>query len=183
MRREPGDRSAQVLLRCLLQRLGETATADGPVPLRRKQRRARQRPVVSKLAADLLDPPDQQRTSISEHRHKPLTWTRAPRALAHPHMDLPERAMREVEVIDCQPTQFTQSQPNLGGQSCHHVRPGCGQPFAMLGQLIPPGVKEGGQVLRRRWIRTLKSPAWRGRLHSSIGDVMTLPVSSWISPA
>ena len=66
-------------------------------------------------------------------------------------MNLSERSMGEVEVIDCQPTQFAQPQTHLSGQSSHHVRPGRGQPFAMLGQLIAPGTKEGGQVLRRRW--------------------------------
>ena len=61
-----------------------------------------------------------------------------------------------MKVIDCQPTQFTQSQPNLGGQACHHVRARRGQPFPKRGQLVTPGSKEGGQVLRRRWYPNLE---------------------------
>ena len=88
--------------------------------------------------------------------------------------------MRKMKVIPCQPTQFSQSQPNLGGQACHHVRARRGQPLPMRGQLVTPGSKESGEVLGVGGIRTLESPAWRGLLHSSIGDVTTLPVSSRI---
>ena len=96
-------------------------------------------------------PPNQQWASVAEHRYETFARARAARTLAHPHMDRPERSGREVEVIDCQPTQFAQSQAHLCRGSGHHVRSGSGQPLPLGRQVLTPRGKEGCQVLWRRW--------------------------------
>ena len=147
---EPGDRAVQVPGGGLAQRRGERVAADRAAALGREQDRAGQLPVIGELAADLSDPPDQQRARITEHRHHPLPRPRPARALAQPHVDLAERPVLEVQVLQPQPAQFPQPQPGLGGQPGHRVVPGCGQPLARRGQLTAPAGKERGQRGRGR---------------------------------
>ena len=150
VRGELGDRAAQVRRRGLAQCPGEGIPADRPAPLGREQHRAGQLPVVAELAADVLDPPDQQRPGIPQHRHHPLPRPGAARALAQPHVDLAHRAVAEVQVLQPQPAQLGQPQPGLGGQPGHRVMPGRGQPLARRGQLAAPRSEERCQRLRGR---------------------------------
>lgn len=111
VRGELGDRAAQVRRRGLGQRPREGLPADRAAPLGREQHRPRQLPLIAELAADVLDPPDQQRPGITEHRHHPLPGPGTARALAQPHVDLAERAVAEVQVLQPQPAQLPQPQP------------------------------------------------------------------------
>jgi hypothetical protein len=83
----------------------------GPAPLRRQHHRQGQFPVVGELAADLGHPPHQQRPGVAEHRHQPLPRPRPARALAHPHVDLAQRAVPEMQVLQPQLAQLGSSKP------------------------------------------------------------------------
>ena len=117
--------------------------------------RAGQLPVVGELAADVGHPPDQQRPGVAEHRHHPLPRPGSARALAQPDVDLAQRAVAEVQVLQPQPAQLPQPQPGLGGQPGHRVVPGGGQPLARRGQLA--------RARRRRTPPARPATAGRGR--------------------
>ena len=182
VRGELGDRPAQMDSRGLGEGAGEGVPADRAAPLGREQRRPGQLPVVAEVPADLAHPPDQQRPGVTQHRHQPLSGSRPARALAQPNVDLAQRPVAEVQILQPQPAQLAQPQPGLGGQPGHRIVPGGGQPLARRRQLTPPGGEERRQRGRRRRDADLEVARVAGRLHSSIGEVTTRPVSSWISP-
>ena len=145
VRGQLGHRAAQVRGRGLVQRGSEGIPADRPAPLGGEQHRAGQLPVVAELAADLGHPPDQQRPGVTEHRHQPFPRPRPARPLAHPDMDLAQRAVAEVQVLQPQPAQLPQPQPHLPGQPGHRVVPGRSKPLARTCQVSTPGGEERRQ--------------------------------------
>ena len=150
VRGQLGHRAPQMLGRRLAERGGEGVPADRPTTFGGEQHRPRQLPLVGELAADLLDPPDQQRPGIAEHRHQPLPGPRAARALAHPHVDLAQRAVLKMQALQPKPAQLPQPQPHFSGQPGHRVVASGGQPLTCARQLAAPGREERRQSGGRR---------------------------------
>ena len=139
VRGQLGHRAPQMLGRRLAERGGEGVPADRPTTFGGEQHRPRQLPLVGELAADLLDPPDQQRPGIAEHWHQPLPGPRAARALAHPHVDLAQRAVLQ----------------NAGPPAEASTAPAAAAPL-----LRPAGPSRSGE---RRPATYVRSPARRAR--------------------
>lgn len=83
-------------------------------PLGGKDQRPRELPVVVELAPHLLDPPHQQCSGVPEHWHQPLPGPRAPGTLTETHVDLAERAVLGVEVVEAERAELADPKPHLG---------------------------------------------------------------------
>lgn len=166
------------VFQCQPERLG----VGGAAALGGEQRSPRGLEVVVELTTHLRDPPFQQYPGSPEHRHQPLARPGTSSSLAITDVDLAQRTMVEVQVVQRQDTAFRGPQSHLGGHPRHRVVPARELPLPHPRESVSPSGEEPSQVHGRRRDPLGDSPLLTGRFTASIGFVTTCPVNWWISP-
>lgn len=150
VRRALAHRPRQVGRDSHLERQAEGLRRDRATAFGGEEHRTRPLEVVLEASPHLAHPPDEESPRVAEHRHEALPRTRAPRTLAEADVDLAERAVIEVTVVEAKAAELGGAKTRLGGDASHRVGPRRGAPLARRDEPVAPGGEESGELTRRR---------------------------------